>query len=257
MPHHELSSAYCRNVPIPENGRTITWDTKTIGFAHVVTNSGHQSFIFNYRTGMVQRRLKLNGAWLRHEAAGSKGKVRLPPRRNENLFAIAEREAKAVQGAVAQGRDPLAELRDQRAKAERADANSLGSIVEEYFEEEGDKLRTAKTRRRLLEHYVYPLIKPSRPIESIKRSEIAYLLKQVRRRAAATQKRRGYPGEDGANMAEQVRRALSRLMHWYEGQSDEFQSPVVRAHTPKVSPRPKRVLVDRQGPGPGDEELRI
>src|SRR5262249_16766945 len=100
--------------------RTIFWDEKLTGFGLQVTATGHRSFVFTYRSKGegVQRRMKLDGRWLRHEAERTKdqkngGRIE-PPKAGEHLFAIAQREAQVVQGAIAQGRDPLGELKAGR-----------------------------------------------------------------------------------------------------------------------------------------------
>src|SRR5262245_11433196 len=92
----------------PKADRTTYWDEKLTGFGLMVTDTGHKSFVFTERAGTKQRRMKLDGRWLRHEAGRSKkgGKIE-PPRAGESLFAVAKREAEAVRGAIAQGRDPL------------------------------------------------------------------------------------------------------------------------------------------------------
>src|SRR5262245_41906733 len=110
--------------------RTTYWDEKVTGFGLMVTATGQKSFVVPYRASGQQRRMKLDGRWLRHEAGRSKngGKIE-PPQAGETLFASAKREAEAVRGAIAQGRDPLGELTAGR----NAERNSFKSIAQEFF----------------------------------------------------------------------------------------------------------------------------
>ena len=194
--------------------RTIFWDEKLTGFGLQVTEPGHKSFVFTYRANGVQRRMKLDGRWLRHEAERTKdqkngGRIE-PPKAGEHLFAIAQREAKAVQGAIAQGRDPLGELTAGR----NAGKNSFRAVADEFFKRDGKGLRSADESKADLERYLYPRF-GGRPIDSIKRSEIVRLLD-------------GVEDERGPYAAQHALAILRRVMNWHATRDYDFVSPIVR-----------------------------
>ena len=90
-----------------------------------VTAVGAKSFVCQYRAGRRSRRLAIKA----------------------NLeLGEARKEARAILGAVAKGRDPLAERRKKEAEAE----NTLQSVCESYFAREGKNLRTVRDRQTTL-----------------------------------------------------------------------------------------------------------
>jgi hypothetical protein len=218
----------------PGGDRTTYWDAKLTGLGLMVTASGHKSFVFTYRANGVQRRMKLDGDWLRHEAGRGKNADRIePPRAGEMMFAIARREAEAVRGAVAQGRDPLAELRAVR----NTDKNSLRAIAEDYLTREGKNLRSTDERKGVLRRYVYPRF-GGRPIDSIRRTEIVRMLDKVE-------------DENGPVAAEHALAIIRRIMNWHATRDDDFLSPIVRGMS-RISPKDRartRILED--------DELRL
>jgi len=122
----------------------------------------------------------------------------------------ARKEAKAKLGDVAKGRDPLAERRRQEGEA----TNTLKAIVEEYFDREGKKLRSADYRRAAFERLIFPVL-GARQIDSIKRSEIVRLLDKIE-------------DERGPSMAHVALGFLSRVFNWHASRDDDFLSPVKR-----------------------------
>jgi integrase len=197
---------------VPGTDRTIYWDSDPRGFGLMVTESGHRSFVVQYRAGKKSRRMAFKRGLSLEEA---------------------RKEARALIGAVAKGRDPLSE----RRTAEMLAANALKSIAEEYLSREGKRLRSIDQRRAVFERLVYPKL-GARQIGEIKRTEIVRLLDKIE-------------DESGPAMADQVLRYLSRLFSWHAGRSDEFRSPVIRgmART-KVKERARnRVL--------SDDELKV
>jgi integrase len=192
--------------------RTTLWDAALPGFGLMVTARGHRSYVVQYRSGRISRRLTLKSGLSLTEA---------------------RREARAVLGAVAKGRDPLQEARDAKA----AKSSTLKFIAEEYLAREGKKLRSSEYKRAVLRRYIYQRF-GSRPIDSIKRSEIVRLLDKVE-------------DENGPTAAEHTLAVLRRIMNWYAGRSDDFRSPIVRGMS-RIKPKERarqRVL--------SDDELRV
>jgi len=231
----KLSVEFERKAKADNPDRTFFWDEKLTGFGLMVTATGHKSYVFTYRASGTQRRMTLDGKFLRYEAERGKkngGKYE-PPLPGETLFAIARREARAVQGAIAQGRDPLGELKAER----NAGRNSLKAVAEEFFRRDGKTLRSADESKADLERYVYNRL-GSRAIDSIKRSEIVRLLDKVE-------------DDHGAYAAQHALAIMRRVMNWWATRDDDFLSPMVRGMsriTTKQAAR-DRIL--------DDEELRL
>ena len=193
----------------PGAERTTYWDASLAGFGLMVTASGHRSYVVQYRAGRTSRRVTLKRGLSLTEA---------------------KREAKAVLGAVARGRDPLQETR----AAQAAEMHSLKFVAEEYLARESKNLRgrTLSGKRDSFRLHIYPRF-AARPIDSIKRSEIVRLLDKIEDKA-------------GPVAAQHALVALRRLMNWYAGRSDDFRSPIVRGMA-RVKPKERardRVLTD-------------
>ena len=191
----------------PGAKRTTYWDTGMPGFGLMVTANRHRSYVVQYRAAGRSRRMHLkDGLTLR----------------------AARKEAKAILGAVAKGRDPLGE----RRKAERAESNTLNAIVEEYLTREGGRLRSIGERRAALERHVLPKL-GARQIGDISRTDIVRLLDNI-------------ADKSGAPMADHVLAYLRRVMSWHAARSDDFRSPIVRgmARTRPSQRRRQRVLSD-------------
>ena len=129
----DLSPAFVASATAePKAERSIYWDESLPCFGLQVTRAGHKSFVVQYRVGKRSRRMKIKVLKL--------GEAR--------------KEARAIMGQVARDRDPLAERRQRVAAAE----NTLQSVCENYFRREGNKLRTAVARERVLKRLVYPTL---------------------------------------------------------------------------------------------------
>ena len=98
----------------------------------------------------------------------------------------AKREAKSILGAVAKGKDPLQDKRQQRD----ARADTLRRIVEDHYLTDPDvlKLRSVAAKEWALRRYVFPTL-GSRPIAEIKRSEIVRMLSKVRQKQRPRRRR--------------------------------------------------------------------
>jgi integrase len=206
----KLSPAFVASAKAePGAERSFYWDSDLRGFGLQVTAAGHKSFVVQYRAGRRSRRLAI------------KATLRLGE---------ARREARAILGAVAKGRDPLTERREADASA----SNTLKAVAESYFGREGKKLRTVKDRQATLARLVYPKL-GSRQIEDFKRSEIVRLLDHIE-------------DASGPVMADRTLAYLRRVLAWYAGRSDDFRSPIVRgmARTKATERARERILDDAE-----------
>jgi integrase len=218
--------------------RTIYWDQgkgSVSGFGLQVTGAGHKSFVYQYRRGGVSRRMKLDGKFLHHEAQRDRNngdRLQEPPTGRFTL-ADAKREAEAVKGAVARGRDPLTELRKAAGKGK----DTFKAIAESYLARpEARNLRTSHKRRQVLTRLVFPAGRLGpRPIGEIRRSEIIRLLNRVE-------------DENGPAMADRVFALIRRVMTWHAIRDDDFVSPIVRGMREANAQDRTRIL--------NDDELR-
>jgi integrase len=203
-----LTPAFAAKVTTePGAKRTTYWDATMPGFGLMVTANSHRSYVVQYRAAGRSRRMHLkDGLTLR----------------------TARKEAKAILGAVAKGRDPLGE----RRKAERSESNTLNAIVEEYLNREGGRLRSIGERRASLERHVLPKL-GAHQIGDINRTDIVRLLDHI-------------ADKSGAPMADHVLAYLRRVMTWHAARCDDFRSPIVRgmARTRPSQRRRQRVLSD-------------
>src|SRR5262245_12453015 len=94
--------------------RTVFWDAGWAGSRLMVTATASTSWVRQYRAKGASRRYTIDG--------------RL-------TLAKARKKAKAVQGLVADGRDPVVEERRKKAEA----TNTLKAIAEEYLRREQKK----------------------------------------------------------------------------------------------------------------------
>lgn len=190
----------------PGADRSIFWDAAMPGFGLMVTASGHKSFVVQYRAGHRSRRLTLKGALSLNEA---------------------RTEARKYIGDVAKGGDPLADRQAHRDAAQ----GTVAAIGRAYVNSrEARKLRTIGQRAATLERLILPAI-GSRPLEALRRSEIARMLDRIAEK-------------NGPIMARQAFATLSCVMTWHARRSDDFTPPVVRGMAPPVSVPRDRTLSD-------------
>lgn len=205
--------------------RSFTWDAGLPGFGIQTTATGHKSFVYQYRAGSTSRRMKLDGGWFRYEALRN-GKS--APALKGTPRAVAKREAEAVRGAIAQGRDPLAEMR----KAKTADKTTFKAVAEQYLAKDGSRLRSKDEIKAVLERHAYPRI-GAKAIDALKRSEIVRMLDKV---------------EEGAGpvAADRTLAHVRKICNWHATRTDDFNSPIVRgmARTKPKQRRRQRILSD-------------
>jgi hypothetical protein len=152
MPRQKLTPGWVASVRQSATNQ-IYWDTEQRGFGLLVLPSGEKRYVIQCRAQHRSRRLTFKPSLTLTEA---------------------RKEAKAKLGEVARSGDPMAERRRQEGAA----TNTLKAIAEEYFKREGDKLRSADTRKATFERLIYPAL-GARQIDSIKRSEIVRFLDKI------------------------------------------------------------------------------
>jgi len=140
-------------------------------------------------------------------------------------------------GSVADGRDPLAELKSSRAEA-TATVKTINDLVDDFMARyvRKNELRSADEIERCFDRYVRPQI-GARPLRDLRRSNIVELLDKV---------------DDGSGpvMADRVLAHLRKALNWYATRDDDFNSPIVRGMS-RV--RPKDIARDRML---ADDEIR-
>jgi integrase len=136
---------------------------------------------------------------------------------------------------VSEARAELAERRDPRRVFAKPD--TLRAICEEWLAREAAGLRTGEARKATLVNHVYPAL-GDRPIEDIRRNEIARMLDAIQDTA-------------GPSAADMALAAVRRVFNWYATRNDDFRSPIVRGMA-RTKPRERarqRILTD--------DELRL
>jgi integrase len=184
----KLTPAFVRDAK-PADTNQIYWDTEQRGFGLLILLSGQKRYVVQYRVAGRSTRMTFKPGLTLTEA---------------------RKEAKAVLGAIAKGKDPLAERRRQESAA----THTLEAITKEYFAREGKNLRSANHRLAAFERLIFPVL-GSRQIDTIKRSEIVRLLDKIE-------------DERGPSMAHVALGFLSRVFNWHASRDDDFLSPIRR-----------------------------
>jgi integrase len=204
----KLTPSFCLKATAePGRERSIYWDETMPGFGLVVTDSGHRSFVVQYRTAGRSRRMTIDGVL---------GLVK------------ARKRAQTLLGAAASDKDPL----EDRRKAAARTADSFETIADAYLDREGKGLRTVAQRRAMLKRLVYPTL-GKRPILEIRRSDIVKLLDKIE-------------DQNGPVMADRTLATIRKIMNWHASRSDDFRSPIVRgmARTKGSERKRARILTD-------------
>jgi integrase len=198
----KLTDRFCANVK--SNSQVDYFDEATRGLALRVTEAGSKSWTYNFTFNGTRARMTL----------GTYPALSLSAARTKAIEARSEVEA---------GNDPrLTAVGEETFKA----------IAEDYQAREGQKLRTAKWRKDVLDRLVYPVI-GSRPIADIRRSELVRLLDKIE-------------DDNGPVMADRTLAIIQRVMNWHASRDDEFRCPTVRGmyRTSGKERARKRVLID-------------
>jgi hypothetical protein len=203
----KLTPSFCQKA-IAEAGRerSIYWDATMPGFGLLVTNSGHRSFVVQYRATGRSRRMTIDSVL---------GLVK------------ARQRAKTLLGAAASNRDPL----EERRKAATRTEDTFEAIADNYLAWASDPKksgkpvpRTLEQRQAMLKRLVYPTF-GKRAIQEIRRSEIVKLLDSI---ASGSLISNGKKIEGGPVLADRTLAAIRKIMNWHAGRSDDFRSPIVR-----------------------------
>src|SRR5262245_17975986 len=175
--------------PAPVGKRLLVWDAQVPGLAVRVTDTGQKTFVLV---------------------------VRYPGDRNPSPRALGFYGAMTLEAARAKGREWLGHIAngvDPKVREAARRADTLQAIAETYLRRESH-LRTIDQRKSILDRLILPKF-GNRPIEDIRRVEIAALLDQIE-----DQKCRA--------MAQYTLAVLRRLFSWHAGRSDDFRSLIVR-----------------------------
>jgi len=146
----KLTAQFVKHAPAPTTkSKEIYWDESLRGFGLAVTNSGHKSWVIQYRMRGKTRRITLK----------------------QRGFSLEEARGKAhdTLGKVARGEDPATKT---------AKDPTFGEVAESYLRIKGKKLRSAALYRRTLERLVVPQL-GKLPISKIERLQIANLLDAI------------------------------------------------------------------------------
>jgi integrase len=213
MPRVKLTANFVERAKVePGKQRSIYWDEGFRTFGLMVSNTGHKSYVYQYRDRTTRQQSRVTF-----------------------LFDLGLKKAKAAaeeaRMRVQLGGKPLDEI--GAAKASRK-AETLKAISEEYLahKQGGAGLRSKKQVKSVLDRLVYPKL-GSRPINDIKRSEIIRMLD-------------GISEEQGPVAADYTLAIVRKIMNWHAIRSDDFRSLIVRgmSHTKPKERARDRVLTD-------------
>lgn len=172
------------------------------GLYVVVQPSGAKSWVYRYRFGGKSRKLTIGGA------ITEKG---------IEVLAIGDARDVADEARVQVARkiDPIeaGRAKQQAAAAEAAAAQNTVRVVAEKYLAQHAHLRTNNQREAIFKRIIYPAL-GSRPLESIKRSEIVEILDDV-------------SANRGVVMADRALATLRGLLNWHAARHDDYVSPIV------------------------------
>jgi integrase len=143
-------------------------------------------------------------------------------------------QAKVAAGAVAAGRDPVAEEQKARADAERAAGETVNAALDAFLHHHARRLKSAERIKRAFDAHVRPRL-GTRSIYSLRRSDITAVLD-------ATDE------NSGPVMADKLLSHLRKAFNWQAARDDEFKTPLVpgMARTKPKERARKRTLTDEE-----------
>lgn len=146
-----LSERLIRDLPAPESGNRVTYDSEVPGFGVRVTAGGARSFVLNYRAAGRERRMTIG----RFPAWG---------------LEAARREAKKRRQEIDTGADPLRERSDLRS------APTVADLCDRYIEEHLPEKRamSAADDRSMIDKIIRPRLGAEK-LTSIDRTAIVKL----------------------------------------------------------------------------------
>ena len=193
MPKRKLTEAIvARAKPDPQNqsNATFFWDAALGNFALAVAPSGRKTYVIQYRSHHVSRRMTIGKA-------------------DRLTLDDARKRARKLLSQVDHGQDPVLE----RQRQLDAEHNTLRAVAERYLDRAGKSLRSVAHRRSTIERLIYPTF-GSWPVIDIRRSNIVALLDKIE-------------DENGPTAADAALAALRRALNWYATVSEDYRSPIV------------------------------
>jgi integrase len=193
------------------------------GLYLIVQPSGVKSFALRYRRAGHPVKLTLGRYW-----TGDSKAAPAPVIGGLLTLAGARKLAADTLLEVGQGRDPVAAKAEAKAKVKE----TFEMIAAEYMDKCGSKLRSGREQDLMLKRAVLPEL-GSRPIASIRRSDIVRLLEKIEK-------------DRGPVAADRALASIRRIMNWHAPRSDDFNSPIVKGMAKtKASERARsRILTD-------------
>jgi len=199
----------------PMASDAFLWDAELKGFGLKITPKGAKTYLLQYRMGG-------RGAPTRRYTIGTHGSPWTP----EN----ARKRAQELLSLVHQGVDPAAEKRSRQvASVELAFDRYVDLFVERYAKREQG--RSWKQAQQTLQFNAVPRFR-SKPLPSIERREIAWLLEDVATSRPAT--------------ARYLHATLRKMFRWAVSRGDLSQSPMSEMSAPPPVATRDRVLADSE-----------
>jgi len=188
-----LSEEVVKGLPAPEKGNRITYFGKSklqgtvapAGFGVRVTAGGAKSYVLNYRSGGIERRLTIGSC--------------------DNWSAVAAvREAKKLRQGIDRGEDPMA-----AREAASGPAKTVGDVLDDFLKGHvRPNLRSAANVESALNRFVRPRL-GGLDIYSLGRRHIAETVDHVVETAGPVQ-------------ADRVRAYISSCLAWFAERDDKF-----------------------------------